>query len=159
MKSDEAFPTAPTPFAPQQNGVPSAAMPHATALSGRNSPPMLTAEKVTPGGAAIGWGVVRMLPWSTPQQYAAPLLSTPQDEFSAMLTALKATPGAFTSVGTGLFVLVPLPSSPDRFQPQQYAEPPAVTPQAWAGPTLPALAVALACPASCPPRATRTWRR
>src|SRR2546422_709277 len=138
MKSDEAFPTAPTPFAPQQNGVPSAAMPHATALSGRNSPPMLTAEKVTPGGAAIGWGVVRMLPWSTPQQYAAPLLSTPQDEFSAMLTALKATPGAFTSVGTGLFVLVPLPSSPDRFQPPQYAEPPDVTPHAWARPEEPA---------------------
>src|SRR5947209_8089485 len=92
--------------------------------------PPVTAAKLTPGGACTSTGVnwvfavaapTRPLPLP-PQQQAAALspVARPQVWKSPPVTAAKLTPaGACTSTGLDRFVIVPSPSWPLPFAPQQ----------------------------------------
>jgi hypothetical protein len=65
----------------------------------------------------------------SPQQYATPFGVSAQVEYfsPALIAANESPPDAAT--GVELFVVVPLPNSPDELSPQQYAAPLGVTPQ------------------------------
>src|SRR2546422_11691889 len=91
-----------------------------------------------------------------PQQYAAPLVVTPQADASLALTVVKVSPPA-TVAGVALPVVVPVPSWPNVFTPQHCAVPLVVTPHAKACPALtvvkaspPATATGVALPAVVP---------
>src|SRR5205814_9520958 len=92
-----------------------------------------------PTGTGVARGPVVPSPscasWLSPQQYAAPLVVTPQVWNDPALTATNRNPPA-TGTGVARATLVPSPSCPKRLSPQQYAAPPGVTPHVCHTPVL-----------------------
>jgi hypothetical protein len=59
-----------------------------------------------------------------PQQYAVPVVVRAQEELPLTVIAENMIPlGMLTATGVALLVVVPLPSAPGEFPPQQYAVP------------------------------------
>src|SRR5687768_420758 len=68
-----------------------------------------------------------------PQQYPAPSVLIPHAVCPARTTLHDSLPD--TRVGAALFVVVPLPSAPEPFEPQQYASYVVDTAQTWSAAT------------------------
>ena len=82
----------------------------------------------------------------SPQQYAVPLVVTPQVRRPPAHKDVNWSPPA-TATGVLLSVVVPSPSWPSVLYPQQYASSAVVTPQVYHWPPL---ADAQLCPLTCP---------
>src|SRR5207249_8518781 len=97
-------------------------------------PPTLTAASVSPPETATGVALLVVVPFPSsplplyPQQYAVPLVVTPQALMKPALTAANVSPPE-TATGVQPLVVVAFPRTPEPLSPQQYAAPLGVTPQ------------------------------
>src|SRR6266550_4508932 len=109
------------------------------------SGPTLRWLKTAPAGVSTRTGVLRSIVVPSPskpirsfcpQQYRAPAASMAQVRKRSASTATKTNPGAFTRTGASLGSVVPFPSPPYGFSPQQYADPVEVKAQLCPPPAL-----------------------
>lgn len=125
-------PSCPWPLAPQQYACP----PEVAAQVW--SPPARMVANATPVGCGTATGAARVAvvespTWPSaflPQHQACPPEASAQVCPSPTLSWVKVTPvGCCTAVGVFRLVVLPSPSRPSRFYPQQYASPAAVRAQ------------------------------
>jgi hypothetical protein len=80
---------------------------------------------------AVSGGSVPLPSQPVPQQYASPVVVTPQVWTFQVLIVAKRSPPA-TGIGVvELWMSPPVPSWPELFSPQQYAAPVVVRPHVW----------------------------